>query len=1171
MPFVHNNPDDVSVGVSKQDTVDHARPTKVNVIGAGIPDIPAHVYQATFESNPNWSEFYASSKEILQYWKDIVAKYGFIISMGSVPVIPAISRAENIALLSLLHSASRTSPLHIIPTAPSSNIPEHSDSARNYELSVDKERSLVGTLAFLAQTEEDPNHIPAICVEQDTDRLNVLIAINKAKWSDGDSILHVLEERLNIIFAIMQTVLEQDPSVVEKALFTKIVDMCSSRILYRLGLRASRKQTKKSKKPIKEILQNVIRCAKQVAEKPGASESLQAATLLFRYKAREVASLIDSWQGHQTVARLGDVVKGINQLHQVNQLSDLVNEIPAPELQNEAKKSFLNTIGKVSRYAEAPRILRRIAKRFRVARYMTAVPVNLPKEAFCIPTKGTYAPDIGSSVARIDHQYSDRKRLNRVYHLLGYTEAQSASLFSEQVLRTLREAKIHAEIQLVIYCELQRPTLFPRVVCSSKDACFLCSTFISLHKQIHTPRCHGRLYPGWRLPSVPQVKELEERFNKTLENSIKESLSMLFSRQRKTTYPPPNESTLLTIPISETTKSDLTQLDLWQLSCERSIQLRSQMTDQPRKAPESGNPSYASIPYGAACEGSTTDLEFPPMVEGQDPDSKIISKQELSQGIVLHNSIDPGGSSACYIAGPIKLTIEYATGLEGIKYSVEWLTAEEMKDLQGKAPVAQPTKSQGWDPVYKQPSVRDRRTCVKPVGLVCLVKRASESSYYLAVAGAICTGRPDRDDELMVIVEMREEESRDITPPGEQRLWVFLNNEDSAHHAAGYIPTSADHPLAKHIVSRGLLTQVDTPDVFQSALQHIEQCISGHEHCKAAAHTNPLPTRVVDCTNPLKPKLWVTDGREGKYIALSYVWGEPQAHSTTRDRLEMYQGGIELSALPQMIQDAIRDSDEDKRNEIGNMRSIYSDAYLVIIAASAKKVCDGFLQTRTSHVSEANDTPLAFQLPGGRIGSLHLLTNEKFSGYYPGMEPVNTRGWCFQEHMLATRALVFASHTLQYHCRTNGVRNIGNSYNYSPDGTAGRVPGRIFSMAESMRSQGSSIQPPARTSLSAEEWKSTREAWFAALRNYTPRSVSHPADKLIAFAAIAETFHALCSETRYLAGLWEDTLLEDLLWKKPKPPLPRPEAYRAPSWSWASVDGKTTSALTTLYYSGCPA
>lgn len=133
-----------------------------------------------------------------------------MISMGSVPVIPAISRAENVALLSLLHSASSTSPIQAIPTAPSSNTPGDFDSARNYELSVGKERSLVGTLAFLAQTEEDPNHIPAVCVEQDTDRLNVLIAINKAKWSDGDSILHMLEERFNMIFAILRTVLERE-------------------------------------------------------------------------------------------------------------------------------------------------------------------------------------------------------------------------------------------------------------------------------------------------------------------------------------------------------------------------------------------------------------------------------------------------------------------------------------------------------------------------------------------------------------------------------------------------------------------------------------------------------------------------------------------------------------------------------------------------------------------------------------------------------------------------------------------------------------------------------------------------------------------------------------------------------------------------------------------------
>ena len=40
------------------------------------PDIPAHAYQATFEPNKDWSQFYASSREIHGYWKSVVEKYG---------------------------------------------------------------------------------------------------------------------------------------------------------------------------------------------------------------------------------------------------------------------------------------------------------------------------------------------------------------------------------------------------------------------------------------------------------------------------------------------------------------------------------------------------------------------------------------------------------------------------------------------------------------------------------------------------------------------------------------------------------------------------------------------------------------------------------------------------------------------------------------------------------------------------------------------------------------------------------------------------------------------------------------------------------------------------------------------------------------------------------------
>lgn len=38
-------------------------------------DIPSHSYQFTWARNPNWSQFYSSSEEIWQYFKDVATKY----------------------------------------------------------------------------------------------------------------------------------------------------------------------------------------------------------------------------------------------------------------------------------------------------------------------------------------------------------------------------------------------------------------------------------------------------------------------------------------------------------------------------------------------------------------------------------------------------------------------------------------------------------------------------------------------------------------------------------------------------------------------------------------------------------------------------------------------------------------------------------------------------------------------------------------------------------------------------------------------------------------------------------------------------------------------------------------------------------------------------------------
>ncbi|KAH7303693.1 hypothetical protein BKA65DRAFT_225964 [Rhexocercosporidium sp. MPI-PUGE-AT-0058] len=60
--------------------------------------------------------------------------------------------------------------------------------------------------------------------------------------------------------------------------------------------------------------------------------------------------------------------------------------------------------------------------------------------------------------------------------------------------------KIHAEIQLLFLYELHPGRPQPRVICSSKSACYLCNLFFHLYGGFHVPRTHGRLYDKWILP-----------------------------------------------------------------------------------------------------------------------------------------------------------------------------------------------------------------------------------------------------------------------------------------------------------------------------------------------------------------------------------------------------------------------------------------------------------------------------------------------------------------------------------------------------------------------------------------------------------------------------------------------------------------------------------------------
>ncbi|KAJ7809275.1 hypothetical protein B0H14DRAFT_2608170 [Mycena olivaceomarginata] len=80
--------------------------------------------------------------------------------------------------------------------------------------------------------------------------------------------------------------------------------------------------------------------------------------------------------------------------------------------------------------------------------------------------------------------------------------------------------------------------------------------------------------------------------------------------------------------------------------------------------------------------------------------------------------------------------------------------------------------------------------------------------------------------------------------------------------------------------------------------------------------------------------------------------------------------------------------------------------------------------------------------------------------------------------------------------------------------------------------------------------------------NHAWRKLTKKKDKLVAIGALASHFQSLWSHSTYVAGLWTHNFPHALLWTifvaKPKPSL-----YRAPSWSWASVDGQIDVDLPT--------
>lgn len=314
---------------------------------------------------------------------------------------------------------------------------------------------------------------------------------------------------------------------------TAIVTMCEEKIKDRMEL------IKDVDKPLPKLLQIML-----------DTGSLTKKT---RANTRQLIARIDEYKKHQTAQRLVPIVEGARTLSRTPNFEARVEEIHNRTLDPGQRQKICRTLFKVAQYRDTARILYRIAKKFKTAREMEVIAVELPPETFTFATCSN--TDLNSTLIRIQALPNHKKDYNRLTQIIRNQKSSGTPInaqdsFAEWCERSQRAGKVHSEVQLIAYYEQHHLRPPPRVICASKKACFLCDAFIRLHAKFYTPTCHGRLYPGWKLP---RLMGMDVQFAYGLEDMARQSVRKTSNQKKLIKFPDPFESSIFSRNSSNTT------------------------------------------------------------------------------------------------------------------------------------------------------------------------------------------------------------------------------------------------------------------------------------------------------------------------------------------------------------------------------------------------------------------------------------------------------------------------------------------------------------------------------------------------------------------------------------------------------------------------------------------
>jgi len=276
----------------------------------------------------------------------------------------------------------------------------------------------------------------------------------------------------------------------------------------------------------------------------------------------------------------------------------------------------------------------------------------------------------------------------------------------------------------------------------------------------------------------------------------------------------------------------------------------------------------------------------------------------------------------------------------------------------------------------------------------------------------------------------------------------------------------------------------------------------------------------------------------------------------TEDTIEAMKESISMQSLPKTFGDAIT-----AVKRLG-VRYLWIDSLCIIQGSSID------WQAESSHMSEVYQNGLcnlsatgASDSQGGLFFNRDLMSVlprkvllewigvEKVEAFVVDTDmwerflvesPLISRAWVVQERILSPRVIHFGQTQLGWECHEKQFCEI------FPRG----FPSSISTLGlKNLDPHHHDEDDPS------VDWRENMSRiWSRIVGHYSKRKLTVESDKEAAISGIAARISQLRGNDTLIVGLWSQEFLEDLCWYSDDFVV-QPKKFRAPSWSWLSVDG----------------